>query len=249
MQVRIIPIGLLFFFFSCDLRNSPGSEHTANFIMLLEQGEKVKIVTLGTSLTGGTWRWVDVMTEWLEEAYPGQVYLENLGVGASASMTVPFMEGNEYIWKKCGLDRIPEAIAAKPDVVFIEFAVNDAYVAYEISVMQSRKNLESMIRSLQEANPGIEIILQTMNLIIDMPELGIAPSSDRPDLLEYHEMYRQVAEEYGIQIIDHYPNWKEFYEREGKEEFLKLVTDGIHPNLEGYRNVLLPELRKELMYE
>ena len=164
-------------------------------------------------------------------------------------MTVALMEGNPYTWKKCGLDLIPEAIAAKPDVVFIEFAVNDAYVLYNISLDQSRRNLESMIHSLREANPEVEIILQTMNLIIDMPDLGIAPSSDRPELLEYHDMYKQVAKKYKLKIIDHYPNWKSFYEREGREEFLKVVTDGIHPNLEGYRKVLLPELKKDLMHE
>ena len=96
----------------------------SGFISKLERGEQVKIVALGTSLTGGTWRWVDVMEEWLNECYPGQVSIENLGVGASASMTVSVMEGNKYTWNRCGLDRVQEAIAINPDVVFIEFAVN-----------------------------------------------------------------------------------------------------------------------------
>ncbi|MBI9063414.1 MAG: SGNH/GDSL hydrolase family protein [Marinilabiliaceae bacterium] len=218
----------------------------AGFIQQLDQGAVVKIVALGTSLTGGKWPWVDVMMEWLNECYPDQVRMENLGVGASASMTVPAMEGNKYTWKRCGVDRVQEAMVMNPDVVFIEFAVNDAYQPYQISVEQSRKNLESMISSLQSANPNVEIILQTMNVVIDMPELNMAESSKRSKLPGYLKMYRKVAQENDLLLIDHYPNWKKFLKKEGRDAYIKVVTDGIHPNLEGYRKVVLPELKKVL---
>jgi acyl-CoA thioesterase-1 len=215
----------------------------SDFIVKLDKGEQVKIVALGTSLTGGTWRWVDVMEEWLNESYPNQAIIENLGVGASASMTVPAMEGNKYTWNRCGLDRVQEAIAINPDVVFIEFAVNDAYIPYDISLEQSRQNLESIIRFLKDANPKIEIILQTMNVVIDLPELNQHASTDRENLHLYHEMYRDVAKRNQLLLIDHHPNWKRYLQNEGKEAYLKIVTDGVHPNLEGYRIVLLPELK------
>ena len=222
-------------------------KENAGFIQKLEQGEKVKIAALGTSLTGGTWRWFDVMKEWLDEEYPGQISYQNLGVGASASMTVPLMKGNKYTWKKCGVDRIPEAIAAKPDVVFIEFTVNDAYIPYNISVNDSRMNLEFMIHSLKEANAEVEIVLQTMNVILDMPELNHTESTNRLDLPKYIKMYRQVAKKNKLQIIDHYPNWKKFLKKEGRDKYIEVVTDGVHPNLEGYRKILLPELKKQLL--
>jgi acyl-CoA thioesterase-1 len=246
MMVRIFIVCLLIFASSCERPSPLKSGKGAHFIQLLEQGERVKIVTLGTSLTGGTWRWVDVMEEWLNEAYPGLVSIENLGVGASASMTVPLMEGNPYTWKKCGLDRIPEAIAAKPDVVFIEFAVNDAYVAYNISLQESRRNLESMIHSLTEANAELEIIIQTMNVVIDMPENESKASSDRPELPKYVKMNEKVAKRHNLLLIDHYSNWKKFLKNEGRQEYIKVVRDGVHPNLDGYRLILLPELKKTL---
>jgi len=225
------------------------AEEKSSFIAKLERGEQVKIVTLGTSLTGGTWRWVDVMEEWLNECYPGQVSIENLGVGASATMTVSAMKGNQYLWKQCGLDRIPEAIAINPDVVFIEFAVNDAYEPYGISLEQSQQNLESMISNLIEANPSVEIILQTMNVVLDLPELNQHESTDRINLFLYHEMYRDVAKQNQLLLIDHYPNWEKYLQNNGKEGYLKIVTDGVHPNLEGYRVVLLPELKRVLLKE
>lgn len=122
---------LLLLFFMLFLTGSTcwatTSQEQKNLKARLEQGQEIRIVTLGTSLTGGKWRWPEVMMEWLNEDYPGQVNMINMGVGASASMTVPAMEGNAYIWKKCGLDLLPKAITLQPDVVFIEFAVNDAY--------------------------------------------------------------------------------------------------------------------------
>ena len=222
------------------------SEDKACFIQRLEQGEEIDIVCLGTSLTGGKWPWVDVLEEWLDQAYPEQVSLENMGVGASASMTVPSMDGNPYIWKKCGLDLIPKAISLKPDVVFIEFAVNDAYVPYNISLDQSRRNLESMISSLKEANSEVEIILQTMNVILDIPELGLAEASERPDLAKFNRMYCKVARKHKLMLIDHYSKWMAYLRKEGRDEYLKMVTDGVHPNLEAYRRIILPNLKNEL---
>ena len=125
-----------------------------HFIERLQQGEQLKIAALGTSLTGGTWRWFDVIVEWLDETYPNQVSYKNLGVGASASSYPP---GNS------GLDKVKELAGFNPDVVFIEFAVNDAYNPYDISIDESRENLESMITTLKNANPEVEIVLQTMN--------------------------------------------------------------------------------------
>jgi acyl-CoA thioesterase-1 len=209
----------------------------AGFIQKLEQGEKVKIAALGTSLTGGTWRWFDVMKEWLDQEYPRQVEYQNEGVGASASSYPP---------KVCGLEKVKVVAAGNPDVVFIEFAVNDAYKPYKISIEESRKNLESIISTLKEANPKVEIIIQTMNVVIDMPALNMTESTKRSELTKYLEMYRQVAVENKLLLIDHYPNWEKYLKHEGRDAYIKLVTDGIHPNLEGYRMILLPELREVL---
>jgi len=66
----------------------------------------VTVVALGTSLTGGRWRWPDVaVEEWPQAEYPGQVRLVNLGVGASASTYVPGAMNPAVHEGKCGLDR------------------------------------------------------------------------------------------------------------------------------------------------
>jgi lysophospholipase L1-like esterase len=221
---------------------APESGHAA-FIKRLQAGEKVTIVTMGTSLTGGQWRWPDVMMAgWLNRDYTGQVTLFNEGVGASASSVGP---GNNAALS--GLGKLPAVIARKPDVVFIEFSVNDAYLPYKISLEDSKRNLDTIIDRILEANPKTEIILQTMNSVKDKPEHGAdGAATQRPKLAEYAEGYRQVAKARGLRLVDHYPNWKKLMQ-ERPAEFDKLVPDGIHPRDEGYWTVLLPELRRELV--
>ena len=204
------------------------------FIHQLEQGEKVKIAVLGTSLTGP---WFQVMKEWLDETYAGQCSYFKEGVGGSASSYPP---------GKGGLDKVKIVTTYHPDVVFIEFAVNDAYKPYNITVEQSRKNLESIINTLKRANPEVEIILQTMNVVIDMPELNLTYSTQRSELSKYLKIYRQVAKERQLLLIDHYPNWKRYLKNEGRDTYTKIVPDGLHPSVEGYRKILLPELKKVL---
>lgn len=203
----------------------------------LEKGEKITVAALGTSLTGGTWRWFDVMKEWLEADYPGQISYINRGVGASASTFPDSLSG---------IHQAKSLAGEKPDVVFIEFATNDSYIPYKISVDESYKALEDMILLLRKANPEVEIIIQSMNLPIDMPERNMTEGALRKDLEKYLLKHKNLASKYELQFIDHYSNWKDFYDRLGRNEYLDLVPDGVHPNLNGYRTILLPELKRSL---
>lgn len=212
----------------------------ARFIRDLRAGKKITIVTMGTSLTGGTWRWPDVMMDdWLNKEFPGQVTFFNEGVGASASGVGP---GNNPALS--GLGKLPAVLAHKPDVVFIEFTTNDAYLPYKISVEDSRKNLNTIIDKILEANPKTEIILQTMNTVMDKPGSG-PHATDRPKLADYARGYRDVAKARGLRLVDHLPNWDKLM-RENPARFDELVPDRIHPQLPGYREILLPELKKSL---
>ncbi|MEN7547993.1 GDSL-type esterase/lipase family protein [Rapidithrix thailandica] len=206
------------------------------FIEKLENKGPVKIAALGTSLTGGTWPWMDVMKEWLKEEYPGQVTFHNEGVGASAS---------SYPAESGGLAKVREVISQQPDVVFIEFAVNDAYTPYQISLKESEQNLREMVRQIKEASPSTQIILQTMNLVTDVPKKKMEEAAKRPELEKYYQVYRKVAQDENLLLIDHYYNWLKLF-KEDRKQFLKYVPDGIHPNPDGYRAVLLPELKKAL---
>ena len=79
-----------------------------------------------------------------------------------------------------------------------------------------------------------------------MPELNMSEATERSGLPKYLEMYRQVANEQDLLLIDNYPNWENYLKNEGRDAYIKIVPDGIHPSLEGYRKILLPELQKNL---
>ena len=214
-------------------------------IQKLENGEKVTIVMLGTSLTGGEWRWVRPFREWMNKDFPGLVTIHNLGVGASASMTVPIMKGNRYTWKRCGLDRVQEAIKLKPDTVFIEFAMNDCHTPYGISIEQSKKNLNAMIDIIWKANPKTEVIVQNMNSVMNRPGDKAMPATTRKALEAYYDMYEQVARKRGIRLINHFPIWRKLMQ-ENPEEFFRFVTDGIHPTEAGYSKHMIPTMKTSL---
>jgi lysophospholipase L1-like esterase len=214
----------------------------ARFIEALRAGKKVTLATMGTSLTGGTWRWPDVMmNDWLNKEWPGQATLFNEGVGASASSM-----GFNGDMTTSGLGKLGAVVAHKPDAVFIEFGTNDAFLPYRISLEDSKRNLNTMIDRILAANPATEVILQTMNSCMDQPQPdGGRHATDRPQVAAYFEGYREVAKARGLLLVDHYRNWLKIM-TDDQPRFDRLVPDRIHPQAEGYQQVLLPELKVAL---
>jgi hypothetical protein len=50
------------------------------------------------------------------------------------------------MWSKWGVDNLEtRVIQKKPDTVFIEFAINDAYLEYKTTIEMARSNLVNMI--------------------------------------------------------------------------------------------------------
>lgn len=184
----------------------------------LESGKQQVVVTYGTSLTSGG-AWVGQLQEALDSVYPGKAQVINSGMSGK--------------WSKTGVDNLQtRVIQKKPDTVFIEFAINDAFLRYQTSVEQAKSNLDNMIDRIIGSNPECEIILMTMN-----PPVGVHLER-RPKILEYYQMYRDTAKERKLLLIDHYPNWKKILE--DAELFNKYVPDGIHPGPEGCKNVITP---------
>jgi len=195
-------------------------------IQNLEAGKHQHIVVHGTSLTA--WgAWVTQVYQTLNvRYYGGLVTLTNTGVGGSASGS--------------GVGRLEKYVLARnPDTVFIEYAINDAYEGYKIPVAKCRSNLENMIDRILKQNPECEIILMTMN-----PVVGKALTV-RPHLEDYYQVYRDVAKERGLLLVDHYPTWKKILE-ENRATFDKYVRDGLHPGALGCSKVITPAILKAM---
>lgn len=199
------------------------------FIANLAAGIPQKIIVYGTSLTAGN-IWPPQMKSALDAAYPGLTTLVNSGGS-----------GENSVWGVANLATKVTSLA--PDVVFIEFAVNDAVTrsdyANRITPSQARANLNSMINSIQAARPNCEIILQVMN-----PVIG-ASATSRPNLALCQQIYRDVAKERGFLVIDHMSAWQALLDQ-GTADFYTHVPDGLHPIASGYSLYVTPVILREI---
>lgn len=214
--------GVALIFFSCI--NSQAAEKS-KLVTNLEAGKQQTVVTYGTSLTAGG-AWVDQLSAELKRHYSTLPLVLNSGRGS--------------MWSKWGVDNLDTRVISKsPDTVFIEFTINDAFLKYATSVPQARSNLLNMVDRLLAANNACEIILMVMN-----PPIGVHLDS-RPNIELYNQMARDVAAERRLMLIDHYPDWEKILKADPKQ-FSALVPDGIHPNAEGCKQVILPNILRAL---
>ena len=201
----------------------------------LAAGQPRKVVVYGTSLTANG-AWVGAMNSWLSASYPGLLTVVNSGLSGKNSA-----EGLAQLGAK--------VLAHNPDTVFVEFAMNDAFLysdgTPQLSVPQARANLLGMIDSIKAQNPAVEIILQTMNTVWDSPGGSNASATLRPNLTAYYQMYREVAAERGLLLIDHHPNWAALQQGD-LATFQGYVPDGVHPESQGISKVVLPLLKWKL---
>jgi acetyl esterase/lipase len=198
---------------------------TARFVQRLEAGRPQTVVAYGTSLTAGG-AWVGQLREALDARWPGLATVVN--------------SGESSMWSKWGVEQLDErVIAKKPDAVLIEFAINDALRDSKIPVAAARANLVTMIERILAAKPETEVILMTMN-----PPVGMHLKW-RPAIADYYEMYRSVARERGLRLIDHAANWAAIL-ADDRARFDRYIPDGVHPETEGCREVITPALLKSL---
>ncbi len=197
----------------------------AAFVASLEAGRPQKIVAYGTSLTAnGTW--VARLQDVLNAKFPHLAEVVNAGQAA--------------MWSKWGIENLNSRVISRhPDVVFIEFAMNDAFLDYQTSVAAARDNLEKMISLIREAYPKCEIILMVMNR-----PTGVH-LEERPRIADYEQMYRETALGHSLRLIDFSADWQTVL-RQGEVVWRELVPDGIHPNDRGSEVVIMPHMLKSL---
>ena len=201
---------------------------TRPFITKLSNHQKKIIVAYGTSLTEGG-SWVKDLADALDKKYPGLAMVINSGGSGQ--------------WSRWGVANLEErVILKKPDVVYIEFAVNDSVARFNGSVEEARQNLNIIINRILECNSKCEIILMTMTPADKHP---MGHFSYRLNIADYYEMYREEAKKNQFLLIDHYPNWLAL-QKSNKKLFEELVPDSIHPTAEGNTQIVTPLILKSL---
>lgn len=169
----------------------------------------LRIVFLGTSLTA-SYGWPDQV----EGCAAHPVAVSRIARPGAASD-----------W---GLARAQDVIAQRPDVVFIEFSVNDADLRHGISLRRSADNHRRLIGALRARLPGARIVLMTMS-----PAHGLRRLL-RPRLPAYYGLYRDLARDLDTGLLDLYPRWRALPRKARRQE------DGLHPGETAASRLIVP---------
>ena len=184
--------------------------------------DNVTLSMLGGSLTSGdgsyysTRGWANKLyEEYYPQTYSNKIYtLKKAGVGGT---------GSQY-----GLLRFAVDVGTQnPDIVFIEFGVNDRGYPQENRSDEAKRNMESIIRQCMSlpSKPYVAII-------------GLTVYDFKTEILKLH---KEVADYYNIPMLDLSDYIKtECDKQEGadyKEKFIAAFggSDGVHPNDGGYQ--------------
>jgi acyl-CoA thioesterase-1 len=117
-----------------------------------------------------------------------------------------------------------EVLNLRPDVVTIDYALNDRGVGLE----RARKAWVAMIQQAQAAKVKVLLLTPT-------PDLA-AKLDDPADPLNQHaEQIRQLAKEYGVGLVDSLAAFQQF--AKGGGDVRTLMAQGNHPNGKGHELV------------
>ena len=207
----------------------PPASATPRFITALRAGTPQHVLIYGTSLSKGG-AWVPQLQATFAARFPGLVTLTNSARG-----------GQHSGWGATHVDSA--VVALKPDVVFIEFAINDAVTRFDLSLDTIRRNVDTLLDRIAAGLPSSEVILQIMN-----PAFGKAEgeSAHRRNQDAYQQIYRDAAKRRGLLLVDHSVAWNHLLAAEGEAAVKKLLPDGVHPNVEGWRRIVTPTLHRAL---
>jgi lysophospholipase L1-like esterase len=179
------------------------------------------VVALGTSLTE-TGGWLQPLGRVMAKRSGRPVTVHNFGKsGANSS------------W---GVTQVGRIVVTRPDIVLVEFSVNDAAWLKGIALSQSRKNIEEIVGRIRAEHPRVELYLMTMN-----PVSGLRRWI-RLSLNSYYDLYRELAKELGVSHIDHRPSWNTLT----GPQLATAIPDGLHPTPEMAVRVMVPTIARAI---
>lgn len=151
----------------------------SNSIKKLKTGKNVTIAYLGGSITNHEGYRV-YTTDWLKKEFPkANITSINAGIGGTGSDLGVFRLQNDVL-------------KFKPDLVFVEFAVNDAGTD---SVIMCNA-MEGIVRKIKKQNPNTEIcFLYTIMK-------SMLPAFEKGELFRSVRLMERIATHYGIPSIN-----------------------------------------------
>lgn len=189
-----------------------------NTFTKLNSGEEISIVFLGGSVTDagigylGYSGWRDIVTSWFKDRYPGKIKDFNAGIPGTGSTK--------------GLERFDSDVLARdPDLVFVEFAVNDEEW---VTIETIANNYKGMVSKGWQKNPVMDFCFVETIAWYSKP---LYSGGQMPHTVVAHY---QVADFYKV-IPSVNVGWA-LYQQIGPNKSWESLTkegDRVHPNEEG----------------
>lgn len=219
----ILPLGFLTYSQNVKLGNSTG---TANYLNDLKtelqvewpKNRTINIVFHGHSVPAGYFKTPDVNTI---SAYPSLVLKEIKSIYPYAVVNVIVTAiGGENSVK--GAERFEtDVLIHKPDVLFIDYALNDRGVGLE-------KSYTAWSQMIQEAKKQkIKVILLTPS-----PDQSVDYNSPNNELKKHTDQIISLAIENQVGLVDSYKAFEFLYSN--KKELVKYMSQVNHPNEKGH---------------
>jgi acyl-CoA thioesterase I len=183
-----------------------------------------RIVCLGTSLTGRG-GWTDVLAARLAAAWRRRVQVHAVAADDTTS--------------RWGRRQLAAVLAYEPDLVLIEFAINDAYLKHLVTPLESRRNHRALIRRLRRERPDAAILLATMS-----PAHGWKRWLLRPFLERHFAGYRRLSRAEGVGLVDTAPLWCASAAARARD-----IPDGLHPTHEAQVRITVSGILRHLGVE
>ena len=178
--------------------------------------DPLRIVAFGTSLTA-LYDWPEGLAAELTQC-----------LGRRVEVVVVAEPGRTVRW---AAQQIETVLAQDPDIVLIEFSINDADLLDGLSLRKSTAAHEGMIGALTRDRPERRLVLMTMS-----PAHGMRGAL-RPRLSRYYQSYRGLAQRLDLGLVDTYPRWL------AQPGWKDALADGLHPDAAAVRGILLPPLK------
>ncbi len=179
-----------------------GLVHDRAFYAHKKPSGPLKTAVFGTSLSARA-KWPDDLTTALQDCGLGDTEVRRFAqAGANSS------------WSIAQVERIGRY---NPDLVIVEFAMNDADVFDGLWPGNSRSNLDEIVTSLRQKAPDVAIMLLSTNPVTGWARLK------RPFLGRYYADYVAIAVQQDIGLLDGYGRWMQLPDRAAD------IPDGVHP--------------------
>ena len=181
-----------------------------------------RVLLLGTSLTAGG-VWTDALQAELSACRPEGVVVERLA-----------RPGANSAW---GQEALSQRLAAgsPPDLMVIEFSINDASLWRGMTLGKSHERHVGMLTLAQRA--GVTVWLSTMS-----PAIG-AEVLERPGQVAYRAAYVSLARSHDAGLIAMVPAWMAL----SPEARGRALPDNLHPTDAAMIDIAVPALMAALL--